>query len=759
MSPLNAAKGPLAASAEDATAMLVGIVKAVRKNWLALIAFALAAGGVAFLYSKTLPPIYQSTTMIELNPSVSQPLGTNASTSFTMGMGSLWDTREYYETQYKIITSQRVLTAAARNLGLGADWKFFGYERPPAKPETPEDAGAALSGRVTVEPVKYSELALIKVEDTDPKRAKKICDAVAQAYIDQNLENAVTATTDAVVWLNGQVDHVREELEGNENALHTFKQANDLPSTSINEASNMLRLEMQDYNSALTRTRTRRAEVQARYAELSKVTSDNPDDVPATELLGSAFLTDLRKQYLDAVKERSTLIATGRGENHPLVKTADDKVKETKTALLQEIRNIQGAVARDLAVVAREEGTDASLFEATRRKAVELNMKEIEYHRLDRTREENEKLYAMLLEKVKEADLARMMRVNNIRVVDVATDPMGSIRPRVGANVGIGVALGLLLGLLFAWVRQQLDSSVKSPDDLEQKLGLSFLGLLPEVSEADGQEQAGADKTKRRRFARLAQGATGNAIELVVHDRPLSGIAEAARSVRTNLMFASPDKPHRRLLVTSAAPSEGKTTVACSIAIAFAQSGQRTCIIDCDLRRPRLHRIFGRAGDSGITNVLVGEATIDDVAKPTQVDNLWSIPAGPTPPNPADLLHSAAFKKFLLDVSERFDRIVIDSAPLVAVTDSAIVSTLVDGTVFVVRAFKTAVQVSRQGLRALRDVDANVVGAVLNAVNLNRREYGYYYQYYYYKREGYAPHDTPEPGDGGDESRSASPPN
>jgi succinoglycan biosynthesis transport protein ExoP len=755
MSPLNAGKGPLAA-AEDATAILVGMVKAVRKNWLALIAFAFAAGGVAFLYSKTLPEIYQSSTMIELSPSVSQPLGSNTSSSFTMGMGSLWDTREYYETQYKIITSQRVLTAAARNIALGADWKFFGYERPPAKPETAEEAGAALAGRVTVEPVKYSELALIKVEDTDPKRAKKICDAVAQAYIDQNLEKAVTATTDAVVWLNGQVDHVREELEGNENALHTFKQANDLPSTSINEASNMLRLEMQDYNSALTRTRTRRAEVQARYAELSKITADNVDDVPATELLSSTFLTDLRKQYLEAVKERSTLIATGRGENHPLVKTADDKVKEMKTALLQEIHNIQGAVARDLAVVAREEGTDASLFEAARRKAVELNMKEIEYHRLDRTRDENEKLYAMLLERVKEADLARMMRVNNIRVVDVATEPASSIRPRVSANVGIGVALGLLLGLAFAWVRQQLDSSVKSPDDLEQKLGLSFLGLLPEVASEGEREHPGAPK-KKKRFARLADGPSGNPIELVVHDRPLSGIAEAARSVRTNLMFASPDKPHRRLLVTSAAPSEGKTTVACSIAIAFAQSGQRTCIIDCDLRRPRLHRIFGRAGDSGLTNVLVGDATLDDVAKPTQVENLWSIPAGPTPPNPADLLHSTAFKKFLADVSERFDRVVIDSAPLVAVTDSAIVSTLVDGTVFVVRAFKTAVQVSRQGLRALRDVDANVVGAVLNGVNLNRREYGYYYQYYYYKREGYAPIDGPD--QPGDDERSASPPN
>ncbi len=223
-------------------------------------------------------------------------------------------------------------------------------------------------------------------------------------------------------------------------------------------------------------------------------------------------------------------------------------------------------------------------------------------------------------------------------------------------------------------------------------------------------------------------------------------------------MFMNPDKPFRKLLVTSAAPSEGKTTIACSIAIALAQGGQRVCIVDCDLRRPRLHRVFSRVGEMGVTNVIVGDATIDDVAKPTVVDNLWSVPAGPIPPNPADLLHSERFKKFLNDLGDRFDRVVLDSPPIVPVTDSAVISTLVDGTVFVVRAFRTTRNMVRQGLRALRDVDSPLVGAVLNAVNLDRREYSYYYHYYYYGRDGYRYAPTPENAEKVDADRSPSPP-
>jgi succinoglycan biosynthesis transport protein ExoP len=711
---------------------LLTMLRIVRKHWPLVAACVLAAAGISLVYTKTLPRIYQAQVMLELDPNVTRPLGNKMDSVMPMGPGDFMDTREYYETQYKIITSSKVMMAAARDAALQTDYAFFGLSGPPAKPITLEQAGVALRGEVSVEPVRNSRLLLIKVDDVDPKRARRLCDVIAAAYMDQNLEKAISTTSDSVVWLGGQVDHVKKELETDEDALHTFKEKNDLPSTSINESSNMVRVEMEQMNTALTSTRMRKQELLARHAELSKVLSDSADVLPASELLSSGYLQSLRKDYVDAVRVRKALIAEGKGDNHPTVKAMDQKILENRSALLAEVKNIQGAVERDLAVVQREETGESTLYDAAHKRAVDLNMKEIEYHRLDRARDQNEKLFAMLTEHMKDADLARMMRSNNIHLIEPATEPTSPIRPRVSVNVMLGVVLGLLAGLGLVWVRDTLDSSLKTPDDVERILGVTFLGLLPTI-----EEELRPRGGKKSRRAAAQQLPPGMAPELIVQERPHSGIAEAARSIRTNLMFTNPDKPYRKLLVTSAAPAEGKTTVACSIAIALAQSGQRVCIIDCDLRRPRLHRIFDRVGNSGVTNVLVGEASLAEVAQPTMVENLWCVPSGPSPPNPADLLHSDRFKKFLDDAGEMFDRIVIDSPPLVAVTDSAIISRLVDGTVFVLRAFSTTRALGRQGIRALADVDAPVVGAVLNAVDLSRNEYSYY-QNYYYKREGYA---------------------
>ena len=716
------------------------LLKNVRKHWAIVVATTLLASGVGLVYSKSATKIYQASTMLEIDPNPVQPLKDK---NVDMGMGGdFWNTQEYYTTQYKIIVSDRVLGKVVRDLALARDYGFMGITAPRAEPPSVETAIMVLRGRTFVDPVKQSRLVTIKVEDPDRKRAQRICDAVASAYIEQNLDIAVNSSADAVVWLGSQIDHLKSELEVDENALHAFKRDNDLPSTSINEASNMLRLEMQELDTALTSTRTKKEELSARHAELSRVAGDNPDQLPASELLASAYLQTLRREYQDAERERSSLIAGGKGENHPQVLVATERGSRAKVALLAEVKNIQGAVGRDLAIISRQEAGESTLFEATRRRAVELNMKEIEYHRLDRAREQNEKLYGMLLEQMKQSDLARMMRVNNVRVVDSASEPSDPIRPRKVVTLPIGALIGLLAGLGLALLRQRLDSSIKTPGDVEQLLGVTFLGLLPHSEEKES-----------RRGRRQRGPSSEEAVELIVHDRPLSGVAEAARSVRTNLMFMNPDRPYKRLLVTSAAPGEGKTTVACSIAIAFAQGGQRVCIIDCDLRRPRLHRIFHRAGESGITSVLVGDATIDEVIKPTAINNLWSVPAGHLPPNPADLLHSDRFKRVLDDLSERFDRVIIDSPPVVAVTDSAIVSTLVDGTVFVVRGFQTPRNLAAQGLRSLRDVDAKVIGVVLNAVNLNSNEYNYYYHYYYYKREGYR---SPAPVDA---AEGTSPPN
>ncbi|MEA2747476.1 MAG: polysaccharide biosynthesis transport protein [Myxococcales bacterium] len=727
-------------------------VRAIRKHWAIVIGLVLVCGAASLAYSKTLPKIYEAQTLLEFDPDVIKPLGNKADP--IVGWSAIWDTREYYETQYRIMQSERVLSAVVRDLSLQNDPNFLGYT--PKSPAPLEATVATLRGRLTIEPVKGSRLVLVKIQDTRPEQARRLADAVARAYIQQNLDKMINATGDTVVWLSGQLDHFKLELEQTENSLHEFKKQNDLPSSTLEDLSKMIRLEMQDYDGALTRTRMRRQELAARHSELAKITADQPDQLPASELLSNAFLGGLRSKFQEAQRERAELVAEGKGENHPAVKKADEKLALSKSQLLSEIKNIQGAVARDLSIIERQENGEASLYEGARKKAVDLNLKELEFHRLDRMRAQNEKLYAVLLEQMKEADLRRMMNTNNIRLVDSAQEPKDPIAPRVSTNVGIAVLAGLILGLALAIIREQLDNTLKTPQDIEQRLGVTFLGLLPEIAEDD---PAGGPK---RRTRRRAAAATELAPELLVHERPTSGIAEAARALRTNLMFMNPDEPYRRLLVTSAAPSEGKTTVAVSIAISLAQGGQKVCIIDCDLRRPRLHRIFDRAGDVGLMNVILGDATVEEVAKETIVPNLYCIPCGPIPPNSADVVSSEKFRRTLDDISARFDRLVLDSPPVIAVTDSAIASTLVDGVVFVVRAFKTSVNLCRSGLRTLQDVDAPIAGAVLNAVNLNRHEYNYYH-YYYYKREGYAPLagtvTVPTPGSKDDRDRPNAPPN
>jgi capsular exopolysaccharide synthesis family protein len=286
-----------------------------------------------------------------------------------------------------------------------------------------------------------------------------------------------------------------------------------------------------------------------------------------------------------------------------------------------------------------------------------------------------------------------------------------------------------------------MDRTVKVPDDLEDELELSFLGLLPQVGGGlfgGYGYKYGYARRKRRRGQPTEQGKP----ELVVHHDPTGSVAEASRAIRTNLMFMSPDQPHRVMLITSAGPSEGKTTVACCISVAMAQTGQRVLLVDCDLRRPRIHRVFGHSSEAGISTALL-DGKLDEVIHATEVPNLFVLPAGPVPPNPAELFHTERFKQLLGELRGRFDRVIIDSPPVVAVTDPTILSTQVDGVLLVLRAFKTRKDLARHALRSMQDVGGKMVGGVLNAVDFSKLEYKY--SYYYYRRDGYYAHDPSSP--------------
>jgi capsular exopolysaccharide synthesis family protein len=286
----------------------------------------------------------------------------------------------------------------------------------------------------------------------------------------------------------------------------------------------------------------------------------------------------------------------------------------------------------------------------------------------------------------------------------------------VPQGVLMGIIAGLVLGLGLALLLEFMDASVASQQEIEERLGMTFLGFVPSIPDAP-------TNTESR--------------DLHIHREPKSLIAECTRSIRTNLLFMSPDKPFKRMLVTSSGPQEGKSTTAINLGIAMAQSGNKVLIIDTDMRRPRLHKAFGVSNEVGVSSLVVGEGKIDAAIKSTEVPGLFLMPCGPIPPNPAELMHTKAFGDLLDQLGQRFDRLILDSPPVGAVADAVVLATRVDGVVMVLKAGKTHRDMAKRTVKALRDVKANLYGAVLNDVNLERSKYGDYYYGYSYRYYGY----------------------
>jgi polysaccharide biosynthesis transport protein len=731
---------------------LFGVWGAIRKNWILIAALTLAAALAATFYTLGQTKIYEAEATILFDPQPPRPLGNQVQAVVDVG-GEYWNNKEYYKTQFWVMQSQRTSVLVVKQLGLNKDATFLANSKGSAKNSgqaTVEEAARVLRGRLTVEAIRDSRLATVKYRDADPARAQRILSVLVDTYAQSNLDDALDAMNMAADWLGGQVDTLKKDLESSEMALHDYKKEKNILSVSMDDQSNMLRGEMQQLNSALTTVQMRREQLAARRDELAKINPEDPSNVPATELVTSALLAQLRSVYLVSSAERDSLFGSGKGPNHPDVLAVQARIDAARAALMNEVTNVRQGLDHDLAAVAAEQSRLSGLFEAAKQQAFELNLLEIEYNRLKRTKENNEKLFGVVTERSKENDLTRMLRINNIRVVDRPQLPKKPVTPNVPLNIASGMAVGLALGLLAAIGREQLDRSIKTPADAEHELGLAVLGLLPLVDPTAKPHATYYSRRKRRR-AEAEAPISQTAPELVVHEHPSSGTAEAARAIRTNIMFMSPDKPFRTLLVTSAAPTEGKTTVACCIAVTMAQAGKRVVLLDCDMRRPRIHRVFGKTNDIGVTTALIDPDGETDIVRETVVPNLSIVTTGPIPPNPSEILHSEAFTSLLRSLEARFDSVVIDSPPVAPVTDAAVLSTKVDGTVLVVRAFQTRKELARRAVRSLRDVGGRLVGTVLNAVDFERREYGYY-QYYYYKRQGYGP--DPADATGGTESRS-----
>jgi capsular exopolysaccharide synthesis family protein len=687
----------------------------LKRKWLILMVLLIAIGGVA-LWTLSRTRIYRSTATVLVDFQAPQVLGSKVREVVDLNVGRWWRTQRYMETQRRVIASKTLAVIVASRLGLANNAEFWG-EAAPTEPSV-DAAASRLMALVSAVPSKGANILEISAEHPKPEMAKILANALAQAYMDHNIRHKMTSAEGAVKWLADQLDTLKKELETAEMALYTFKKTNNIISVSIKDKQSLIARQIWKLNDGLTEIRMKRIALLARRKQARAALRDQPQLVPLDTVQSSALVQALRTVFVE--ERRKYLVLKQRYlEKHPLVVGQKAKVGAARSDLKEEIQNILATVESRYRELHDTERSMAGALQGAKNEGLDINRREVAYRRLERQQKNTEELYGLVLSRMKESDLSSQIKSNNIRWLDQATASIIPIRPRIQLNLAIGALLGLLFGIGLVFLVELMDASIKTQEDIGFVPNLVFLGLMPHIP--------GTPATRGRRSPPNPDA------DLIVHRNPKSAVAESCRAIRTNLLFASPDQTMKRIVVTSAGPTEGKTTTGVSIAVAMAQAGNRVVIVDTDMRRPRLHRIFGVPGTEGITSVLLGDVQLDDVIKSTEVPGLYVLPCGPAPPNPAELCQSEKFKTVLAGLSERFDRVVMDSPPVMVVTDAVLLSTIADGTLLVARTGRTSRTALRDATAQLQDVGANVVGCVLNDMDLERRGYGYYR----YRRYGY----------------------
>jgi polysaccharide biosynthesis transport protein len=696
----------------------------VRRRWVILGAFIPIFAAVA-LYTLRQPKVYEASASMIIEVAAPHVLDSQVQDVSDSATSGYWWSREYTETQFKVIMSRAVSERVVEKLGLDRDPSFLGVEGvadPKRRDEFMKqiDAATLLQSKISVIPVKDSRIARIVLEDSSPQRAALLANEVAEAYIAETLGLRLKTSESANRWLEDRLAELEQKSKHSELAVYDFKKDADMLTTSLEDRASMISQRLNAYNGALTEVRTRIAGLRARVEALKRLHSsaDDPKNPEWSAVLSSApeksLVSELRLRYFTERNDCSTLTERYLSD-HPKMVACQDRLKSARADLVAELNNIvRSAEAEQFEAEARERNLNG-LLEAAKAEAFVVNKKQIEFDSLKREADNNQRLYDMVLKRLKDTELSGMLRTSNARILDSARPAFTPVRPKVQSSLLLGFMLALVGSLGLAFLLEQLDNTINSQVDVEERVGLPFLGFVPRLPEAKGKP----DKDH----------------ELFVYRNPKSSVAEACRAIRTNLLFMTPDRPLRTMLVTSSGPREGKTTTVINTGITMAQSGSRVLLVDTDMRRPRLHKAFGVANDLGVSSVIVGEANLIQAVKSTEVPNLFLVPCGPIPPNPAELFHAKAFKDFVEEAANSFDRVIFDSPPVNAVADPLVLSTQVDGVLIVFRAAETPRALAQQALRTLRAVKAHVLGAILNDVDVGDSRYGYYYEAY--RRYGY----------------------
>ncbi len=700
-----------------------------RRRWVIASVFA-AAVILTLLVTLRQTKIYAATTTLIIDLNAPRVLNKDqVQDVMDNGVSNFLLSKEYYETQYKVIMSRAVAQRVIDKLQLARDARFLGLDdvKNPKKLEEKAaemDPAAELQDRLKVLPVKDSRVVRIQVEDRDPKWSATLANAVAEAYITENLSVRSNMTQNASDWLEQQLADLETKLAKSADELFKFKQTHDIVATSWEDRQGIISQRLVAVNDALTKARVLKAELEARNDQIKQLGDALDKGEPNAEAFAilnqSRTIQELKVRYFDAKVECADMKVRYL-DDHPKLAACQAKVGAAREGLLREVRNILNGARREYEEAVQTEKKLLALLNETKTDAFGLNQFEKEYLGLKRTYDNNQRLYELVLQRLKETGVTGMMQMSNVRILDRAEVPERPTRPRALRNLLLAALFGLAAGVALAFLLEMLDTTISSREQIEERLGVPLLGIIPTI-------ERGREETVR---------------DLFVHANPRSAVAECLRSIRTNLLFMSPDRPLKTILITSSGPGEGKTTTATSLAEIMADGGNRVLLIDADMRRPRLHKAFRVQSEPGLSSLMLGEGRLGTVVRPTSVEKLFVLTCGPLPPNPAELLHTDAFKSIISEASERFDRVIIDSPPAGVVADAVVISTKVDGTLLVLQSASTSRDAAARTLHTLQNVNARVFGAVLNDLDLSDHRYAQYPYYYAY---GHYNDDAAKPG-------------
>jgi len=726
----------------------------VRRHWkLAAVCCLLGITGAAIHYAIT-PKAFQATATIQIERRNLTPLGNGGQNPW---LENYWNL-EFYPTQYELLQSRGLAERVVKSLDLMEDPAFNpgAARKDGGRAPTPEDDDAVLGslaeqvqGGLSVSPVRSTQLVQLSYTAASPDFAAKAANAFSEAFIDMGVEDRFATAGKASTFLGTQIETLKREIQDKETQLQAFSRRTDI--VTLDPATNVVLKRLEVLNTSLMDAKRVRIEKEAQY----HATTTGPKENIADSLSGG-MVTELRKDTLNLQRDYDTKLKTYKPDFPEMVtlKAEIEKSQQHINDVVKELtEKARSAAAATYQTALRQEQALDSELTILKGQAIDQSSAAVGFTNLKVEIQTRRDLLNELMHKQSETEVAVRLqdtRQSNIRIIDKALVPHAPFRPSLRQDATYGVLLGLLTGLGFALLIELMDRTVKSPEEVERRLGLPPLAVIHDVTEMGkaygytggygyGGERAAGDNPAPMRVARTGaekragrkekKAATAGApqIEMVPHEHPRTLISESYRSLRTGLLLSSA-RELKLVAVTSAVAGEGKTATAVNLAIVLAQLGRQVLIVDCDLRKPRLHQVLRISNRYGLVSQLTAGG--EEPIFPTEVPNLWATPSGPIPPNPSELLSSDRMRDWLSAMRTRFDYVVLDTPPALAVTDATIIGMLVDGVVLTLRSGKVTREEARICRDRLRQAGVRILGAVLNRYRSLQSGLGKRYKYY-----------------------------